>query len=76
MNSLRRNLNSVDDQKIEPNEHYEEVGHVIDSIYHRCGQACYSMCGEDVVLSLGCYPVHLGNHFENETEKPSQKCLV
>ena len=44
MSSLRQNSNSVDDQKIEPNEHYEEVSHVTNSINHGCGQACDSMC--------------------------------
>ena len=76
MSSLRRNSNSVDDQKIEPNEHYEEVNHVTDIIDHGCGQGWYSMCSEDVVLYLGCYRVHLENHFETETKNPSQKCLV
>ena len=64
--SLRQKSNSVDDQKIEPNGHYGEVGHVTDSI----GQARDSMCSEDVVLYHSCYCVHLRNHFENETEKP------
>ena len=71
MSSLRRNSNSVDDQKIEPNEQYGEVGRVTDSIDHRCGQACYSMCSEDVVVYLGCHRVRFRNYFENETEKPS-----
>ena len=71
MSSLRQNSNSVDDQKIEPNEHYGEVDHVTDSIDHGCGQACDSMFSEDIALYLDCYCVHLGNHFENETEKPS-----
>ena len=71
MSSLRQKSNSMGDQKIEPNEHYEEV---TDSINHGCGQACGNMCSEDV-LYLGCNRVHLGNHFKNETEKPSQKCL-
>ena len=71
MSSLRQKSNSVDDQKIEPNEHYGEVGHVTDNIDHRCGQACDSMCSEDVVLYHSCYCVHLGNHFKNETEKSS-----
>ena len=73
---MRQNSNSVDNQKIKPNEHYGVVGHVTDSFDHGCGQACYSMCSEDVVLYLGCYCVHLGNHFEIEIEKPSQKCGV
>ena len=76
MSSLRQNSNSVDDQKIEPNEHFGEVVHVTDSINHGYGQAYYSMCSEDVALYLGCYRVHLENHFENETKKSSQKCLV
>ena len=80
MSSLRRNSNSemhvVDDQKIEPNEHYEEVGHVTDSINHGCGQVCNNICNENVVLYLENYRFHLENHFENETEKQSQKCGV
>ena len=76
MSSLRQNSDSVDDQKIEPNEHDWEIGHVTDSIDHGCGQACYIMCSEDVVLYLGCYRICLGNHIKNETEKPSQKCLM
>ena len=76
MSSLRQNSNSLNDQKTEPNEQYREVGHVTDNINHKCVQACYSRCSEDVVLDLSCYHVHLWNHFENETEKPSQKCLV
>ena len=43
MSSLRQNSNSVDDQKINPNEHYEEVSHVTDIIEHRCGQADYTV---------------------------------
>ena len=76
MSSLRQNLNSVNDQKTEPNEHYGEVDHVTDSIDHGCVKAYDSMCIEDVVLYLGCYHVHLWNHFKNETEKPSHKCPV
>ena len=59
MSSLRQNSNSVDDQKIGPNEHYGEVGHVTNSINHECGQVCDSMSSEDVVLYVGCYHVHL-----------------
>ena len=68
---LRQNLNSLNDQKTEPNEQYGEVDHVTDSIDHEWVQACYSRCSEDVVLDLGCYHVILWNHLENETEKPS-----
>ena len=32
MSSMRQNSNSLNDQKTEPNELYEEVGHVTDSI--------------------------------------------
>ena len=42
---------------------------------HGCGQPYCSMCGEDIVLYLGCHHVHLGNHFEGETKKSSQKYL-
>ena len=76
MSSLIQNSNSLNDQKTESNEQYGEVGHVTDSIDHECVQACYSRCSEDAVLDLGCYHVHLWNHFENETKKPSQKCQV
>ena len=76
MNSLRQNSNSLNDQKTEPNEQYGEVGHVTDSIDHGCVQAYDSMCIEDIILHLSCYCIYLWNHFENETEKPSQKCLV
>ena len=76
MSSIRQNSNLVDDQKIEPNEHYGEVDPVTNSFDHGCCQAYYRMCSEDVVLYLGCYRVHLGNHFENETEKPSHEYLV
>ena len=69
-------IRAVDDQKIDPNEHYKEDNHVTDSIDHGCGQAYYSMCSEDVVLYLSCYRVHLRTHFKIETEKSSQKCLV
>ena len=72
MSSLRQNSNMLNDQKIELNEQYEEVGHVTDSIDLRCVQAYDSMCIEDVVLYLGCYCIHIWNHFENETEKPSR----
>ena len=68
MSSLRHNSNSMDDQKIEPNEHYREVGHITNNIDHGCGLACDSMCSEENVLYLGCYHVHLINHFENETK--------
>ena len=74
MSTLRQNSNMLNDQKTEPNEQYEEVGHVTDSINHRCVQAYGNMCIEDIVLYLGCYHVHLWNHLEKETEKPSQKC--
>ena len=67
MSSLLQNSNSLNDQKIEPNEQYGEVGHVTDSIDQGSVQANDNMCIEDVVLSLGCYVVHLWNHFENET---------
>ena len=67
---MRRNSNSVD-QKIELNEHCEEVSNVTNRIDHGRGQAHYSMCSEDIVLYLSCYRVHLGNHFKNETEKSS-----
>ena len=53
MISLRQNLNSLNDQKTEPNEHYEEVDHVTNSIDHECVQAYDTMCIEDVVLYLG-----------------------
>ena len=76
MSSLRQNSNMLNDQKTEPNEQYEEVGHVTDNIDHGCVQAYDSMCIEDVVLYLSCYRVHLWNHFEKEIEKPSQKCPV
>ena len=76
MSSLRQNLNSVNDQKIEPNEQYGEIDHVIDSIDHGRVQAYDNMSIEDVVLYLNCYRVHLWNHFEKETEKPSHKCLM
>ena len=39
MSSLRQNSNMLNDQKIEPNKQYGEVGHVTDSIDHRCVQA-------------------------------------
>ena len=55
MSSLRQNSNMLNDQKTEPNEQYEEVGHVIDSIDHGCVQAYVRMCIEDVVLYLVCY---------------------
>ena len=51
MSSLRQNSNMLNDQKIEPNEQYKEVGHVTDSIDHGCVKAYDSMCIEDVVLS-------------------------
>ena len=76
MSSLGQNSNSLNDQKTEPNEQYGEVGHVTNSIDHGCVQVYDSMCIEDVVLYLGCYDIHLWNDFENETEKPSQKCPV
>ena len=59
MSSLRQNSNLLNDQKTEPNKHYGEVDHVIDSIDHGCAQAYDIMCIEDVVLYLGCYHVHL-----------------
>ena len=71
MSSLRQNSNSLNDQKTEANEQYGEVDYVIDRIDHGCVQAYGSMCIEDVVLYFCCYRVHLWNHFENETEKPS-----
>ena len=49
MSSLRQNSNSLNDQKTEANEQYEEVDHVTDSIHHEYVQACYSRCSEDVV---------------------------
>ena len=70
MSSLRQNSKSMNDQKTEPNEQDGKVGHVTDSIDHGCVQDYASMCIEDVVLYLGCYRIHLWNHFENETEKP------
>ena len=76
MSSLRQNSNSLNDQKTEPNEQYGKADHVTDSIDHGCVQAYDSMCIEDVVLYLGCYRVHLWNHFKTEIEKPSQKRLV
>ena len=76
MSSLRQNLNMLNDQKTEPNEQYEEVGHVTDSSDHGCVQAYDSMCIEDVVLYLSCYRVHLWNHLEKEIEKLSHKCPV
>ena len=76
MSSLGQNSNSVNDQKTKPNEQYWEVDDVTDSIDHGCVQAYDNICIEDVDLYLSCYCVHLWNHFENETEKPSQKCLV
>ena len=76
MSSLRQNSNMLNDQKTEPNKQYEEGSHVTDSIDHECVQAYDSICIEDVVLYLSCYPVHLWKHIENETEKPSQKCLM
>ena len=76
MNSLRQNSNMLNDHKTWPNEHYEEVDHVIDIIDHGCVQAYGSMCIENIVLYLGCYRVHLWNHLEKETEKSSQKCPV
>ena len=76
MSSLRQSSNLLNDQKTEPNEQYEEVSHVIDSIDHECVQAYDSMCIEDIVHYLGCYHVHLWNHFENEIKRPSQKCPV
>ena len=36
MSSLRHNSNSLNDQKTKPNEQFGEVGHVTDSIDHRC----------------------------------------
>ena len=36
MSSLRQNSNMLNDQKTEPNEQYEEVGHVTDNIDHGC----------------------------------------
>ena len=74
MSSLRQDSNLLNDQKTKPNKQYREVGHVTDSIDHGCVQAYDCMCIEDVVLYLGCYHVHLWNHFKNETEKPSHKC--
>ena len=71
MSFLRQNSNSVNDQKTEPNEQYREVDHVTDSINHGCVQAYNNMCIEDVALYLGFYHVHLWNHFEKETKKPS-----
>ena len=59
MSSLRQNSNLLNDQKTEINELYGEVGHVTDSIDHKCVHACYSRYNEDVVLNLGCYNVHL-----------------
>ena len=50
---LRQSSNLLNDQKIEPNEQYEEVGHVTDSIDHGYVQAYDSMCIEDVVPYLG-----------------------
>ena len=50
MSSLRRNSNMLYDQKTEPNEQYEKVGHVTDSIDHGSVQAYNSMCIEDIVL--------------------------
>ena len=61
----------MDDQKIKPNEHNGKVGHVNDNIDHKCGQVYDNTSNEDVVLYLDCYHVHLENHFEDETEKPS-----
>ena len=74
MSSLRQNSNMMNDQKTEPNEQYEEVDCVTDSIDHRCVQTYGSMCIKDVVLYLDCYRIHLWNHPEKKTEKPSQKC--
>ena len=76
MSSLRQNSNSLNDLKTKLNEHYWEVDHVTDRIDHECVKAFYSRCSEDIVVDLGCYHVYLWNHFENETEKPSQKCSV
>ena len=76
MRSLRQNSNMLNDQKTEQNEQYEEVGHVTDSIDHKCVQAYDSMCIEDVVLYLGRYRVHLWNHLKKETKKPSQNYPV
>ena len=73
MSSLRRSSNLLNDQKSELNEQYGEVGHVTNNIDHGCVQAYDSMCIEDIVFYLGCYCVHLWNHFENEIERPSQK---
>ena len=73
---MRQSLNLLNDQKTEPNKQYGEVGHVTDSIDHECIQVYDNMCIEDVVLYLGFYRIHLWNRFENETEKPSQLCLV
>ena len=50
MRFLRQNSNMLNDQKTKPNEQYEEVGHVTDSIDHGCVQAYDSICIEDVVL--------------------------
>ena len=76
MSSLRQNSNMLNDQKIELNEQYDQVDHVTDSIDHGCVQAYGSMCIEDIVLYLSSYHVHLWNHLEKETKKPSQKCPV
>ena len=76
MSSLRQNSNFLNDQKTELNEQYREVGHVTNSIDRECVQVCYSRCSEDIVLDLGCYHVHLWNHFKNEIEKSSQNYLV
>ena len=72
MSSLRQSLNSLNDQKTEPNEQCEEVDHVTDSIDHECVQAYGSMCIEDVVLYHGCYRIHLWNHRENKIERTKQ----
>ena len=42
----------LNNQKTEPNEQYEEVGHVTDNIDHGCVQAYGSMCIEDVLPRL------------------------
>ena len=43
-----------------------EVSHVIGSSDHKCGQACCSLCDEDVGLYLGYHHVHLVNWYTDE----------
>ena len=66
---MNSKIQYVEEQRIGPHELCADVGHKTSSIDHGCVQLCCSMCSEDVAFYLGCYYVHLGNHFESETEE-------